>query len=154
TGDLFVAYDPASANAVIYVVHPDQSKQVFASFPAGAVINGMTPDEDGNLYVTDSVLGVVWRVSAVGGAPAVWIDLHAPGVPTFPGPNGIKFDKHKRNLYVSISNLSEIVRIPVDDEGKPGTPAVFASNVTPDDFTFDEQGNLYLATEPSMSVMR
>jgi len=31
---------------------------------------------------------------------------------------------------------------------------VYASNLTPDDFAFDLLGNLYVATEPSMSVVR
>src|ERR1035438_9807242 len=33
TGDLFVAYDSVGQNSVIYVVHPDQSQEVFATFP-------------------------------------------------------------------------------------------------------------------------
>jgi sugar lactone lactonase YvrE len=154
TGDLFVAYDPAGQNSVIYVVHPDRSKQVFATFPNGALLNGMTPDDDGNLYLADSALGVVWRVSAAGGAPTIWLDLHAPGSFQLPGPNGIKFDKHQQNLFVSVSNQGTIYRIPVDQNGQPGTPMVFATNLTPDDFTFDELGNLYVATEPRHSVVR
>jgi sugar lactone lactonase YvrE len=70
------------------------------------------------------------------------------------GPNGIKFDKHKRNLYVTINNEAAIVRIPVDRDGQPGTPEVFASTPTMDDFCFDELGNLYLATQSGMSVLR
>ena len=154
TGDLFVAFNPAGQDSVIYVVHTDHSKQVFATFPAGAVLNGLTPDDDGNLYVADSVLGVVWRVGATGGAPAVWVDLHAPGAPQLPGPNGVKFDKHQRNLYVSVSFQGTIYRVPVDKAGNAGTPAVFVSNIPPDDFAFDRLGNLYVATEPAMSVVR
>jgi len=154
TGDLFVAYDAAGQNSVIYVVHPDQSKQVFATFPVGAGLNGMAADFDGNLFASDSFLGVVWRVGASGGTPTVWLDLHAPGSLQLPGPNGVRFDKHKLNLYVAVSNQGTIYRIPVDQNGQPGTPVVFVSNLTPDDFTFDELGNMYVATEPSMSVVR
>jgi sugar lactone lactonase YvrE len=154
-GDLFVAYDPAGENPVIYVVHPDQSKQVIATFPVGGLLNGMTPDDDGNLYITDSFAGVVWRVSHHGGTPVVWLDLHAPGsLAGGIGPNGVKFDKHKRNLHVTINNEGAIVRIPVDRDGQPGTPEVFASTPTMDDFCFDELGNLYLATQSGMSVLR
>jgi hypothetical protein len=96
TGDLYVAYDSAGQNSVIYVVHPDQSMQVVATFPVGAGLNGMTPDDDGNLYLADAFLGYVWRVRATGGSPEIWIDLHAPGSLYVPGPNGIKFDKYKR----------------------------------------------------------
>ncbi len=154
TGDLYVAYDSAGQNSVIYVVHPDQSKQVFATFPVGAGLNGMTPDDDGNLYLADSFLGYVWRVPATGGTPQIWIDLHAPGSLQLPGPNGIKFDKYKRNLYVSVSKQGTIYRIPFGDNGQAGTPVPFVTNVTPDDFAFDRLGNLYLADGPSMSVLR
>jgi len=154
TGDLFVAYNPAGQNSVIYVVHRDQSKEVFATFPAGAGINGLTPDDDGNLYAADSVLGVIWRVSPAGGSPEVWVDLHAPGALQLPGPNGVKFDKYHRNLYVSVSFQGTIYRIPVDKDGHAGTPEVFVSNIPPDDFAFDRVGNLYVATQPAMSVVR
>ncbi len=154
TGDLYVAYDPVGQNSVIYVVHADQSKQVFATFPVGAGLNGMTPDDDGNLYLADSFIGVVWRVRATGGQPEVFIDLHAPGSLNLPGPNGIKFDKYKRNLYVSVSSQGTIYRIPFDQNGQAGTPVAFVTNVTPDDFAFDHLGNLYLANAPSMTVLR
>lgn len=154
TGDLFVAYDPAGQNPVVYVVHPDLSKQVIATFPIGGLLNGMTPDDDGNLYIADSIAGVIWRVSSKGGIPVVWLDLHAPG--NFPNitANGVKFDKHKRNLYVTMTAPGTILRVPVDRDGQPGTPEVFVSGVTPDDFCFDQLGNLYLATQGGMSVLR
>jgi sugar lactone lactonase YvrE len=156
TGDLFVAYDPAGQNPVVYVVHPDQSKQVIATFPIGGLLNGMTPDDDGNLYIADSFAGVIWRVSSSGGTPVVWIDLHAPGsLQTGLGPNGIKFDKYKRNLYVTLMKPQQIVRVSIDRDGQPGTPEVFVSNVTSsDDFCFDQTGNLYLATQGRQSVVR
>lgn len=154
TGELFVAYDPVGQNPVVYVVHPDLSKQVIATFPLGGLINGMTPDDDGNLYIADSIFGVIWRVSSSGGTPVVWVDLHAPG--NFPNitANGVKFDKYKRNLYVTMTAPQTILRVSVDRGGQAGTPEVFATNVTPDDFCFDELGNLYLATQPGMSVLR
>jgi sugar lactone lactonase YvrE len=154
TGDLYVAYDAAGQNSVIYVVHPDQSSQVFATFPVGAGLDGMTPDGAGNLYLADAFLGYVWRVPAKGGTPEIWLDLHAPGSVSLPGPNGIKFDLFKRNLYVSVSLQGTIYRIPLGNHGQAGTPVPFVTNVTADDFAFDLLGNLYVATEPSMSVVR
>lgn len=154
TGDLYVAYDAAGQNSVIYVVHPDGSKAVFATFPVGAGLNGMTPDFFGDLYVADAFLGYVWRVSAAGGTPQIWLDLHAPGSMFLPGPNGIKFDLLQRNLYVSVSYQGTIYRIPMNWDGSAGTPVVYATNLTPDDFAFDLLGNLYVATEPSMSVVK
>jgi sugar lactone lactonase YvrE len=154
TGDLFVAYDAAGQKSVIYVVRPDQSKEVFATFPVGAGLDGMTADFFGNLYLADAFLGYVWLVSPSGGTPEIWLDMHAPGSLQIPGPNGIKFDLFQRNLYVSVSYQGTIYRIPMQENGSAGTPVVYASNLTPDDFAFDLLGNLYVATEPSMSVVR
>jgi len=149
TGDLFVAYDSVGQNSVIYVVHPDQSQEVFATFPVGAGLDGMTPEFFGNLYLADAFLGYVWRVSASGGAPEIWLDMHAPGSLQIPGPNGIKFDLFQRNLYVSVSYQGTICRIPMQENGSAGTPVVYASNLTPDDFAFDLLGNLTLLPSPA-----
>lgn len=154
TGDLFVAYDPIGQNPEVFVIHPDLSKQVIATFPLGGLVNGMTPDDDGNLYIADSIAGVIWRVSSRGGTPVVWTDLHAPGNLPNITANGVKFDKHQRSLYVTMTAPGTILRVPVERDGRAGTPEVFADNVTPDDFCFDEAGNLYLATQAGMSVLR
>ena len=154
TGDLYVAYDPVGQPSVVYRVRPDRTTLVYSTFPTGAGLNGLTPDDDGNLYVADSFLGYVWRVPAGGGAPSIWIDLHAPGSMQLPGPNGIKLDKHGRNVYVSVPNRGTLYRIPLLDNGQPGAPEPFVTNFTPDDFAFDKAGNLYVATEPAKSVVR
>jgi hypothetical protein len=101
TGDLFVAYDSVGQNSVIYVVHPDQSQEVFATFPVGAGLDGMTPAFFGNLYLADAFLGYVWRVSASGGTPEILLDMHAPGSLQIPGPNGIKFDLFQRTARLA-----------------------------------------------------
>jgi sugar lactone lactonase YvrE len=157
TGDLFVGYTPAGQNGVIYVVHPDHSKAVIATFPAGVLVNGMTPDVFGNIYVADSFLGYVWRVRASGGTPEIWVDLHAPGsLMAGLGPNGIKFDAFQQNLYVTVPNQGLIYRIPRHMDGSAGTPVVHARNLplTIDDIGLDLLGNVYVATQTSMSVLR
>jgi sugar lactone lactonase YvrE len=153
-GDLFVAYDPLGQNPVVYAVHPDHSKHVIATFPIGGLINGMTPDDDGNLYIADSFAGVIWKVSSRGGTPIVWLDLHFDGSRQNLGPNGIKFDKHQRNMYITMTGPGTILRVPVDHDDRPGTPEVFVSGITPDDFCLDKLGNLYMATQSGMSVLR
>jgi sugar lactone lactonase YvrE len=152
TGDLFVGQ-----NSVIYVVHPDQSKAVIATFPATSLVNGMTPDFLGNIYVADSFGGYIWRVKATGGTPEIWADLHAPGnAVSGLGPNGIKFDLLQQNLFVTVQNQSSIYRIPKDWTGAAGHPVVYAKNLpsTLDDICLDVLGNIYVATQASMSVLR
>ena len=157
TGDLFVGYVPVGQNPVIFVVHPDHSKAVIATFPAGSLVNGMTPDVHGNLYVADSFGGYVWRVKSTGGTPEIWVDLHAPGSRAGGlGPNGIKFDLARQNLFVTVPNHTSIYRIPKNPDGTAGTPAVYANNLpaTIDDICLDVLGNIYVTTQTSMSVLR
>ena len=80
TGDLYVAYNPAGQNPAVYVVHPDQSKQMVAAFPIGAGLNGMTPDDRGNLFLADAFLGVVWRVAGAPGQLAVTRRAFPPSI--------------------------------------------------------------------------
>jgi sugar lactone lactonase YvrE len=124
------------------------------------LLNGMTADDHGNLLVADSLLGYIWRVPAGGGEAELWLDLEAPGPPdpsptNPPSANGVKFAPNG-DLYVSIPIQSRIVRINVHRNGMPGRVSTFVQgpDITPDDFAFDEEGNLYLATEPSHSVMK
>lgn len=156
-GDLFVGYVPVGGNPVIYVVHPDHSKAVIATFPATSLVNGMTPDVHGNIYVADSFGGYIWRVNVSGGVPEIWVDLHAPGSRAGGlGPNGIKFDSSQQNLFVTVPNQSSIYRIPRHGDGTPGTPVVYANNLPPtmDDICLDVQDNIYVATQLSFSVLR
>jgi sugar lactone lactonase YvrE len=157
TGDLFVGYVPAGQASVIYVVHPDQSKAVIATFPVGTLVNGMTPDFMGNIYVADSFGGYIWRVKSTGGTPEIWSDLHFPGSQAAGlGPNGLKFDLLQQNLFVTVPNQAAIYRIPKKFSGDAGAPVVFANNLpsTLDDLCLDVLGNVYVTTQLSMSVLR
>lgn len=157
TADLFVGCVPAGQNPVIYVVHPDLSKAVIATFPMGTLVNGMTPDFFGNIYVADSFGGYIYRVKATGGTPEIWADLHAPGsLTTGLGPSGIKLDLLQQNVFVTVQNQSSIYRIPRNWNGTAGQPVVYAKNLpsTLDDLCLDVLGNIYVATQASESVLR
>jgi sugar lactone lactonase YvrE len=156
-GDLYIGYVPVGGNPAIYVVHPDHSKALIATFPATSLVNGMTPDFFGNLYVADSFLGYVWRVKATGGTPEIWADLHAPGSHVAGlGPNGIKFDLLQQNIFVTVPNQASIYRVPKNWNGTAGAPVVYASGLpsTMDDICLDVLGNIYITTQLSESVLR
>lgn len=155
---------PAPGGTAVWELDPNTGAVAqYATIPGGGftLFNGMTADDDGNLYIADSALGFVWRVPVGGGEAALWVDLHAPmdlsqpPSPTNPpGPNGIKFGP-RGDLFVSISSQSRIVRVEMKRDGTAGAVSTYADgpDITADEFAFDRRGVLYLATEPSNSVL-
>ena len=126
--------------------------------------NDLAFDDDGNLYVTDTLLGVVWKVLP-DGTPSIWLsdplfapNFDHPAFVTLPvGVDGIAFDKQKHNLYLSNLDYGRIVRVPFND-GAPGTPTVFASDpllLGADGIAFDNAGNLFVPvnTQDRLAVL-
>ena len=113
---------------------------------------------DGNIYVSDSTLGAIWRKapgdSVIANAPWYQDAILAPPTPDYWGANGIAF--YGNSLYISVSYASadgttgSIVRLPIMKDGSPGTAEYF---VPPDPdlravdgIAFDVLGGLWFAT--------
>jgi sugar lactone lactonase YvrE len=98
----------------------------------GAIIlpNGLAFDKQGNLYVSDSVLGAIWRIPR-GGSAELWIQHESlegcgftPGFPPV-GANGVAY--RQKNLYVASTEQGLLVRIPIRSRGgAAGTPEIIA----------------------------
>src|SRR2546425_6829281 len=85
--------------------------------------NAIAQDRHRNLYISDSFLGAIFRVSP-DGATTVWIQdprlMPQPGgSPPF-GANGLAFDRNEGFLYVATTSDSKIYRIPVEINGMAG----------------------------------
>ncbi|HVB35443.1 MAG TPA: SMP-30/gluconolactonase/LRE family protein [Patescibacteria group bacterium] len=152
---LLNAKDPADKG--LWRVTPNGKTKLLASFPAASMINALAFDRRGNLYITDSYKSDIYRV-APDGSSSVW--LHDPaalgGVKTsacgtFPagalGANGIAL--YKGSFYVLNTSRGMVARIPLERDGKPGKPEVFAKPTCElwgaDGQAFDNRGNLYVA---------
>lgn len=134
----------------------------FASLPIG-IPNAMTFDKAGQIYVTDSLAGAIWRIDQ-NGQPTVWVqhpllagEAGPPlGIPV--GANGIVFDRGRRNLYVAVTDLGRIVRVPINRNGSAGTPEVFVENLATlkgvDGMAFDKRGYLYSAVNRQDRLVR
>lgn len=127
-----------------------------AALPPESAPNGITIDRNGDLYVADSVYGTVWRVRKDATEATAWVSnpviAPRPYIGMFPGANGIKiFD---RAVYTVVSDTGRFVRIPIQDDGRPGLPEVMAEGLPGDDFAFDVHGNVYMTTHPYNTVVR
>lgn len=146
--------------AGIWRVTAEGRAQRIAALPAGASGNGISFDARGNLYVADSVAGLIYRLRHGGSRVEVWLrdPLLDPdpgksleGVP-FPGANGVQV--FRGAVYVANSAQSNVLRIPIRPDGRPGPVGIRYPGVIADDFAFDVMGNLYTTTDPFDTVNR
>ena len=83
--------------------------------PGSTGLNAMTFDAAGNVYVSDSFNGIIWKTGAGGGVATVWKQdplLTTAGVPPF-GANGLGFNKAGNALFVANTGNDTVVKIPV-----------------------------------------
>jgi sugar lactone lactonase YvrE len=143
------------------------SSSVFMTLPAlprpalGASLNDLTFDRAGNVYVSDSFQGVVWRTSRDGGVATVWVDdplLRTTGVPPF-GANGLRFDRRESALFVANTGDDTVVKVPViggppGTTGAAGTPEVFVNGINgADGLLVDADDNLWVAANQSDEIV-
>ena len=106
--------------------------------------NALAFDAVGNLYVTDSQGGAVWRFPPQG-AGKLWI-RHELLAPLFAlGANGIAFVA-PNHLFVANTDRTLIARIPIEPGGGPGKPKVVAKSpelLTIDGLAADAHGDLH-----------
>jgi sugar lactone lactonase YvrE len=129
--------------------------------------NGIAQDREGNLLVSDSIPGQIFKVTRDGSTKSLWsADALLTSHHTFPiGANGIAFDRSQRFLYVSNTGDNRIIRIPVGEDGSAGTAEVFSDGATldsaqnttnslfgPDGIMFDVKGNLYICANAANEV--
>jgi sugar lactone lactonase YvrE len=90
--------------------------------------NGLAFDKQGNVYVTDSAMGAVWRIPRHGSGDAqVWyLDPLLVGCFGIPGANGIAF--RQGSFYVANTGAGSIIEIPLLVDGSPGLARVIAGD--------------------------
>jgi sugar lactone lactonase YvrE len=144
---------------------PGWAQELYAS-PLWPLASGGFPlpndavfDEDGYLYISDSLQGAIWRVAPGGGDPEPWLvhqDL-APDDPTTQfGVNGLRPDPNRDWMYMAVSDSGKIMRVPLEEEpGSPESVFTFASESQPDGLAFSNGGLLYvvLAGANALSVL-
>jgi hypothetical protein len=133
------------------------ASSVFTTIPGGAAAgpNALAFDRHGNVYISDSFQGVIWRTGPNGGAASAWVSndlLKTTGIPPF-GANGLAFNKHESALFVANTGDDSIVRIPVA-AGAPGDPAVLVYGINgADGLIIDEHDNIWIAANQSDEIV-
>ena len=152
-GNVYFAYpNPGTGNGGVYRMNADGGTEQIPGTENMIIPNGLAFDKQGNLFVSDSVLGAVWRIKANESAPAeIWIqhELLTGCNQDFIGANGVAF--WKGDLYVANTGRGALIRIPVLEDGSPSEPTMVAGNLdcepeglfSMDGIAFDVHGNLY-----------
>jgi sugar lactone lactonase YvrE len=158
SGQIYVAtaaFTPSANASHVFSVNKDTGAvAVVADFDPDGFPNDLAFDAAGATFVTDSALGLIWKI-APGGAPSVWLaDPLLEGNPNAAvfgapfGANGIVFDRTHRKLYVANTDLGAVLEIAVRKNGSPGDIEVFATGpslVGADGLAMDRSGTLYVA---------
>ena len=146
------------ASKVLKVDPVSGASQVFSDISAGSQpgLNVLTFDRSGNVYVSGSFSGAVYKIGPHGGAPAIWVQsalLTTTGVPGF-GANGLAFNGAQTTLFVNNTGNDQVVRIPVNPDGSAGTPAVFVNSVNgADGLIIDKHDNLWIAANQADEIV-
>jgi sugar lactone lactonase YvrE len=161
SGDLYVArasFDPATRGA--YSVAPDGTTTRLPGTGGILFPNGLALDPHGDLFVTDSIAGAVWKIPR-GGSASVWFQsplLAGNGSVGlgFPlGANGIAFGKNE--VVVSNTEGARLVRIPVLPDGSAGSASVVAQGPAlfgADGVALDVFGDAFVAVNPQNTLLR
>jgi sugar lactone lactonase YvrE len=154
TTHAFLVIDFGSAQ-VLNVDPQTGTASVFMTVSGSAGLNAMTFDSSGNVYVSDSFQGIIWKTGPSGGPAAPWVTdplLTTGGVPPF-GANGLAFNKAGSALFVANTGNDTIVKIPVVSGGA-GTPAVFVNSINgADGLIIDEHDNFWVCANQSDEIV-
>jgi sugar lactone lactonase YvrE len=145
----------SGASKVLKVNPSTGAATVFMTVTGGAGLNGLTFDALGNVYVSDSFQGIVWKTGAGGGAGVAWVTdplLTTRGVPPF-GANGLGFNKAGDALFVANTGNDQVIRIPVSG-GTPGAPVVFVNSINgADGLILDDDDNIWVAANQADEIV-
>ena len=164
-GNVYALLNDVPATRGVWRISPDGAATRIAPLPSAAQLNALAFDHRGNLYITDSIPGTIYRL-APDGSVVNWLTdplLKASPTPCGPfplgllGANGLAFNK-SGDLFVLNTTLGAVVRIPVAPNGSPGAPAFFVGPNCGlrglDGQAFDNDDNLYVAVNIQGKIVR
>lgn len=146
--------DSHTGNSSVFSAIP--SNDPSAANPTTSGINGLCFDKTGNVYVSDSFQGVIWKIGPSGGTPSIWVTdplLTTTGVPPF-GANGDEFNSSYSTMFVANTGNDTIVQIPVNSDGSAGKPSVFVNSINgADGIVLDRHDNIWVAANQADEIV-
>jgi sugar lactone lactonase YvrE len=151
-GGKMLQVDPFTGESAVFMT-PD------TAHPAPG-FNSLTFDKQGNVYISDSFQGIIWKTppNGAGGAPGqVWLQdpLFDPGTGLTPpfGANGLEFNRAGTILYVADTAFHQIIQVPVTN-GNPGKATVLITGINaPDGLAVDGHDNLWIAANQEDEIV-
>ncbi|XXX73498.1 SMP-30/gluconolactonase/LRE family protein [Sorangium sp. So ce134] len=111
--------------------------------------NGLSPDADGNVWVTDLAADRVLRLK-----PDATVDEIANGAPEVSQPNGIVFDPARSTVFYTNASAGEIRRIDLAAPGAPPSLVATIASTTLDGLVLDTCGHLYTIDNKGKALYR
>jgi len=146
-----LAVNPRTGDAQPFITLP-----AALPHPGGSGLNDLTFDHAGNVYVSDSSQGIIWKAPPNGGVATIWIDdplLRTTGVPPF-GANGLRFNRRETALFVANTGSDTVVQIPVVGSDPGGPAKIFAQALNgADGLLVDEHDNVWVVENQSDDVV-
>jgi len=172
--NLFVAvasFDPAThgiwkvdrhGNAALFAKLPPETNPYGGGYTGLGFPNGMAFDDEGNLFVTDSYMAGIWKITRFGKV-TFWLQDpmfdYAPnafnGYSYFYGANGIEFDRG--TMYVTSTDLGLIARISMPAGNAKPHARIFVrdpSLIGADGLAFDADHHMYVAIDYQNTLVR
>jgi sugar lactone lactonase YvrE len=142
---------------IIYVAGRNQGVRGFdletgqmvmqVAIPGSGVLNDVTSDDSGNLYISDPNVHRIYKININTGN---WSTFVSSGLSS---PNGLYFDSaHNRLLLVSSRSFSPLQAVSLHDSTV--TTIVYTGISILDGLTMDEYGNVYFSSWNTHSVYK
>jgi sugar lactone lactonase YvrE len=138
---------PGTAVGVIKRISADGKVSLFSNIETNTGLSFLSQlafDQKGNLYVSFTVTGEIWRYLPNGqGSP--WLKLAAVNT-TAAQPTGVTYDKVNNALIVADAATGTLYRVPIGADGNAGQPLVLYrdAQLSLQGVTFDDSGRLLL----------
>lgn len=130
------AYDLVSGKRIFYTrLDPLVAGEHFA--------NEVTIDPEGNAYVTDSFVGVIYRVDTAGNASVYYQDEDLAPAPGEYGLNGVAYDP-RGYLLVAKTDENKLFRFPIDNPSAYNEVRLPVTPMDPDGITLKRLNEMVL----------
>jgi WD40 repeat protein len=146
--------DIGAGNLLDVDPHTGAATAIMSAGP-GAGLNALTFDHDGNIYVSGSFSGAIYKTGPNGGAATIWKQdplLTTTGFPPF-GANGLQFNRDESALFVANTGNDTVVRI-ANSSGTAGDATVFTNSINgADGLMLDEHDNVWVCANQSDEIV-